>query len=215
MEKLIAFLKIVLLALALTSCVSKPFKITSEPDNVEVFLVSKEDGERKSLGQTPIIKKKKEMSELMDKEMASGSMIQLQFEKDGYTGKDLWIPSTAGGSLGINIEVTMEEGTSSFEHAKNADQIIEKLFFAQNLARTQQFERAVIEIDKLLERFPKLTRALSMKGAILYASSSLKESLEAYEKALELNPELKTALEMSSKIRKQLKMPNRSVAKSN
>jgi tetratricopeptide (TPR) repeat protein len=54
-----------------------------------------------------------------------------------------------------------------------------------------------------------------MKGAILYASSSFRESLEAYEKALELNPELKTALEMSSKIRKQLKMPNRSVATGN
>lgn len=215
MKKIYIFLKLGVLALVFTSCVSKPFKITSEPDNVEVFLVSKEDNEKKSLGQTPIIKTKKEMSELLDKEMASGGMIQLHFEKDGYNEKDFWIPSTAGGNLGINVEVKMEEGVSSFEYAKSADQIIDKLFLAQNLARTQQFERALIEIDKLIEKFPKLTRALSMKGAILYASSSFRESLEAYEKALDLNPELKTALEMSSKIRKQLKMPNRSIAESN
>ena len=54
-----------------------------------------------------------------------------------------------------------------------------------------------------------------MKGAILYASKSYKESLESYEKALELDPSMTTALEMSSKIRKQLKMPNRAVANKN
>ena len=154
MKNLNILLKVLVLCLISTSCVSKPFKITSEPDNVEVFLVSKEDGEKKSLGQTPIIKKKSELSEIMDKEIASGGVIQLHFEKDGYVEKDLWIPSSAGGNLGINVDVTLDKGTSSKEYASTADQIIEKLFLAQNLARTQQFERAVIEIDKLLEKFP-------------------------------------------------------------
>jgi len=192
---------------------SKPFKLTSEPDNVEVYLLVGEEQEKKSLGQTPLIKTKKEIEELIDGDLNAGSTLNLVFEKDGYQNKELWIPSSAGGSLGIDIQVALSEGQSSANETKTADQIVDKLFLAQNFARTQQFERALIEIDGLLKKFPNLSRAFSMKGAILYANSSLKESLESYEKALELNPELKSALQMSAKIRKQLKLPQRSVAK--
>ncbi len=193
-------------------CVSKPFKINSEPDNAEVSILIGEDREKKSLGQTPVIKTKKEIEELLDVDLNSGEVINIVFEKDGYRKKELWIPSVAGGNLGFDIEVSLQQGLSSKDETKTADQIIGKLFLAQNYARTQQFERAVLEIDKLLEDYPTLTRALTMKGAILYANNTLKESLETYEKALSLDPEIKSALEMSSKIRKKLKMPSRSLA---
>lgn len=204
---------VALIFLICSGCVSKPFKLVSEPDNAEAFLLVGEEKEKKSLGQTPVIKTKKEIEELIDADLNSGSTLNIVFQKDGYADKELWIPASAGGNLGVDIEVTLTKGLSSKDEVKTANQIIEKLFLAQNLARTQQFERAVIEIDKLIEKFPTLVRAMTMKGAILYASNSLKESLGSYEKALSLNPDLKTALEMSSKIRKQLKLPQRSVAK--
>lgn len=195
------------------ACASKPFKLTSEPDNAKVYLLVGEEQEKKSIGQTPLIKTKKEIEELIDGDLNAGSTLNLVFEKDGYQTKELWVPSAAGGSLGIDIQVSLLEGPSSSDETKTADQIVDKLFLAQNFARTEQFERALIEIDALLKKFPKLSRAFSMKGAILYANSSFKESLEAYEKALDLNPELKTALEMSAKIRKKLKLPQRDIAK--
>ena len=193
-------------------CVSKPFNITSEPDNAEVSILIGEDREKKSIGQTPVIKTKKEIEELLDADLNSGEVINIVFEKDGYRKKELWIPSVAGGNLGFDIAVSLQKGLSSKDETKTADQIIGKLFLAQNFARRGHFERAVLEIDKLLEDYPTLTRALTMKGAILFANNTLKESLESYEKALSLDPEIKTALEMSSKIRKKLKMPNRSLA---
>lgn len=214
MENLKIFNSVVLCGLILTSgCMSKPFKLTSEPDNAEVYLLVGDDREKKSIGQTPIIKSKKEIEELIDGDLNAGSTLNLVFEKDGYQTKELWVPSSAGGNLGIDIQVSMLEGTSSLQETKVADQIIDRLFLAQNFARTQQFERALVELDQLLKKFPTFSRAFSMKGAILYANSNLKESLESYEKALDLNPELKSALEMSAKIRKQLKLPQRNVAK--
>ena len=41
----------------------------------------------------------------------------------------------------------------------------------------------------------------------------MKESLKWYENALDVNPELKSAVEMSGKIRKNLRLPARSSAR--
>lgn len=199
-------------SLLLNACSTAPFKVVSEPDNAKVFLIVPETNERKSLGITPITKTKDEINELLDNQLPSGGMINLVFEKDGYTNKEVWIPSAAGGDLGIDVSVSLTEGKSSAEEMKVANDIIGKLFLAQSFARTQQFERALIEIDKVLEVFPEFDRALTMKGAVLYGQGSFKTSLEAYEKALELNPELRSALDMSAKIRKRLNMAARDVA---
>lgn len=212
MKKINKILQFTVVSLFLSACSTAPFKVVSEPDNANVFLIVPETNERKPLGLTPITKTKDEINELLDKQLTDGGMINLVFEKDGYSNKEVWIPSAAGGDLGIDVSVTLTEGKSAKEEMKVANDIIGKLFLAQSYARTQQFERALIELDKVLEAFPEFDRALTMKGAVLYGQGSFKTSLEAYEKALEINPELRSALDMSAKIRKRLNMAARDVA---
>jgi len=211
-ENTIKTLQIIIVCLSLGACSTAPFKIKSEPDNIKVFLILPESNEKKSLGVTPITKTKDEINELLGSELPSGGMINLLFEKEGFVKKEVWLPSAAGGDLGVDISVKLSEGVSSQEEMKTANDIINKLFLAQGYARTQQYERALIEIDKVLEVFPEFDRALTMKGAVLYGQGSFKTSLEAYEKALNSNPELRNALDMSAKIRKKLNMSVRDVA---
>ncbi|MCB0421548.1 MAG: tetratricopeptide repeat protein, partial [Bdellovibrionales bacterium] len=82
-----------------------------------------------------------------------------------------------------------------------------QLFLAQKFARMKQFERALIAIDNVLVQHPTFDRALSMKGSIYFAKGEFKESLVWYEKAIDVNPELQGSVEMASKVRKRLNLP--------
>lgn len=197
------------LLLTLSACATAPFKVSSEPDQAKVYLVDSETKEKKELGLTPVLKTAKEIKELMGGNISAGQTLNIYIEKDGYQDKEIWLPASAGGNLGTQINVTLQEGLSSSEKMKTAGDIVDKLFLSQKYAKSQQFERALIEIDKVLETFPEFDRALTMKAAILYGQGSFKESLKWYENALEINPELQHAIDMSAKIRKTLKMPVR------
>lgn len=188
-------------------CSSVPFKVVSEPDQAEVFITDSE-GVEKLLGLTPLTKTKKEMEAFLGKNSA-GELVNFIIKKDGFKRNDILIPLNAGGSLGTQISLTLSETTSSSDELNTAKDIIDQLFRAQQYARTKQLERALIEVDKLLEKFPKFERAMTMKAAILYGQGQFKESLKWYEGAVDVNPQLSSAMQMAGKIRKTLRMPVR------
>ncbi|MGH1467301.1 MAG: tetratricopeptide repeat protein [Bdellovibrionales bacterium] len=211
MEKYIlkSYKKILLGSILMFSfgCSTVPLEVGSEPDQAEVFIVDSK-GVEKSLGLTPLRKTKKEMENYLT-EHSPGELVNFVIKKDGFKKKDIWIPLNAGGSLGTQLNLTLTGTTSSSEELQTARQVIDQLFRSQQYARTEQLERALIEIDKVLEKFPQFERAMTMKAAILYGKGQFKDSLKWYEDALVVNPELKSAVEMAGKIRRTLKMPLR------
>lgn len=185
-------------------------KLTSQPEGAQIYLLNQESGEKKKLGETPFTKTSKELTAELGPLGDSSGFASVLFEKEGFESKLLWIPITAAGSIGVEVQVLLKESVQTKvddENLKTAEGILKKIFLAQQFARTQQFERAFIEIDRVLERFPEFSRALSMKAAIHFAKGELKESLEWYEKALEKDPELSQAVEMAAKIRQGLRLP--------
>ncbi len=196
-------------SLYLTACSSAPFKVISVPDQADVFIVDSKTSEEKLIGKTPLLKKRKELKEILKDQAAPGALVNVIIKKDGYKTKDILLPLNAGGSLGTALNLTLTEGRSSTDEMKTAQQIVEQLFLAQQFARTNQLERAAIEIEKILVKFPKFDRAMTMKAAILYAQGEFKESLKWYENAVDVNPELKNAVKMAGKIRQTLKIPAR------
>lgn len=201
-------LVLALLTLSLGACSSAPLKVVSEPSQAEVYFVDQETKEEKRLGVTPLTKSDKDLAEQLEGQNEPGSLINLVVKKDGYRSKSIWLPTSAGGHLPASLSLKLESSTSSSDEMATASEILDKVFLAQQYAKTKQFERALIEIDKVLESFPKFDRAMTMKAAILYAQNNMKESLQWYENALAVNPELKSAIEMSGKIRKELKLPS-------
>jgi len=199
--------------LSLGSCSSAPFKVTSTPEQAEVFIVNPETKSEKRIGVTPLTKKKKDLIEQLGDQAQAGNLVNIKIKKDGYRSKEIWLPTAAGGHIPTALNLSLESSTSKSDEMQTASDIMEKVFLAQQFAKTKQLERALIEIDKVLEAFPKFDRAMTMKAAILYAQNNMKDSLKWYESALDVNPELKSAIEMSGKIRKSLRLPARSSAR--
>lgn len=209
------FVKIIILPLVflLNNCGSATLKVVSEPEQAEVFIVNKDTKEEISIGQTPLLKKGKELEEQLKGQNSPGGLVNIIVKKDGFKDKDLWVPVNGGGQLGAQLVLKLEPTTSSADELKTAQDLLKKLFLSQQFARSAQLERALIEIDKILEVFPAFDRALSMKAAIYYAKGDFEESLKWYENALAVNPELKTAIDMAGKVRDTLRLPTRVPAK--
>lgn len=210
----VRFLVWIIVSAFLTSCGTTPFKVVSEPELADVFIVNPETKEEKNLGQTPLLKNNKELEEHLKGQNAPGGLVNVVIKKDGFKTKDLWVPINAGGNLGTQLLVKLDPTTSSADELKTAQELLQKLFLSQQFAKTSQLERALIELDKILEVFPKFDRAMSMKAAIHYAKGEFEESLKWYESALAVNPEMKTAIDMAAKVRDTLRIPNRLPAQS-
>lgn len=203
-----------IISLAIFSgCGTTSFKVVSEPDQADVFIIDSASNDPKPIGKTPLLKTSKDLEEVLKGNNAPGGLVNILVKKDGFKDKNIWVPITAAGNLGSQLVLKLDATTSNEDELKTAQEVLEKLFLSQQFARTKQLERALIEIDKVLAIFPKFDRALSMKGAIYYAKGDFQESLKWYENALEINPELKTAVDMSGKVRQTLKMPTRIPAK--
>lgn len=206
---------IVVMGLALLSgCGSKPvvFNVTTEPEEANVFVLNSQSGDKKKIGKSPIEMEEQALKKEVGTLGKAGEFVELIVEKEGFQKKSLWVPLSSSGSLRSQLKVTLKSNENQEKELETAKNILDQLFLAQKFARLKEFERALIEIDKILGQHPQFARALSMKGSIYFAKRDFKSSLEWYDKAIEVDPEFGHAVEMSAKVRKQLKLPPRKPA---
>lgn len=197
----------------LSGCATNTFTVQSTPEKADVFLVNPETGERQNIGKTPLVKKGPEIVEVLGEGTQPGRFLSIEIEKEGFQTKKLFVPSTASGNLGTEIKVTLKSDEKKKIELKSAQEILTQLYLAQRFARKKEFERALIAVDKLLDKYPEFDRGLSMKATIYYAKGEFKESLKWYEKAIEINPEIDTAVQMAAKVRKRLRLPAKAVVR--
>lgn len=189
-----------LLILFITGC-SSAFKVTSEPPDAEVALKVGENAERKIIGKTPLNMPYSEVSKAVGKDLKPGEFITLEVVKPGFVTESLNIPGTRFGTTLTEIQLKLKPDSKTGEDAKSANDILTKLFLAQKFANSQQFERALIELDQLLTQYPKFARALSMKGSIYLVQKRYDESLKWYEEALKADPQMEDTVKLSAKVR--------------
>lgn len=189
-----------------TGC-STQLKVTTLPEKATVYILKPESGEKKKIGETPIDLKDKELKEMFGSFGKPGEFVSVIVEKPEFQTQNLWLPLGASGVIASEINLQLKKDDKKSEEIKTAKQILDKMFLAQNFARTKQFERALIEIDKILQNIPELARALTMKASIYYAMGDFKESLNWYEKAINVEPELTSAVDMAANVRKRLNLP--------
>lgn len=186
-------------------CGSGTLRVVSEPEQAEVFIVTGSETPA-LIGTTPLVKSGKDLQEVLKGQDKPGGLVNVRVKKEGFKTSDFWVPVNAGGTLATNLVLKLEASNGEVEMT-TAKEVVRRLFLAQQFARDNQLERALIEIDKVLEMYPEFDRALTMKAAIYYAKGDFQESLKWYESALAINPELKNAVVMAGKVRETLKMP--------
>ena len=184
--------------LFLSGC-SSVFEVKSDPQQADVFVQDRKSGDKKPIGKTPLALPKTELRRTVG-DVKPGEFITIVVEKQGFIPQSFNVPATGFGAMGTLLDVKLKEGNNERE-ARIAKDILDRLFLAQKFALSQQFERAHMELDKIVEQFPTFTRALSMRASIYYAQKNYAESLRWYEEALKLDPQMDDAVRMAAKVR--------------
>lgn len=181
-------------------CSTTTFNVKSDPIQADVFFKTSKMPEKKPLGKTPLSLPMEELKKSIGPDVLSGEYFTLIVEKQDYVTEALNIPATRFGTVLTEVEVNLKKG-SQVEDIKTAQEMVDRLFLAQKFALTQQYERAHIELDKVLKIYPKFSRALSMRASIYYVQKNYQESLKWYEEALKIDPQMDEAVKMSAKVR--------------
>lgn len=192
--------------LILSSCATPVFTVKSEPPQADVFFQPPGGGEKKQIGKTPLTMPMTELRQILGNDVVSGQYFPITIERQGFVPEVLQIPATKFGTLVTAVDVKLKEGQVEKEQ-KTAKMILDHLFLAQKFALAQQFERAQIELDKILADYPSFARAMSMRASIFFAQKNFNESLKWYEEALKADPTMDDAVKMASKVRVLMKNP--------
>lgn len=197
---------IITIPLLLEACAQPSFNVKSEPSQASVYILN-EKQEKKLLGKTPIAMPNADLKKYTGSGVTSGEYFSVMIEKDGFLPQTLSVPAARFGTLITTLDVKLKQGEAPQE-IRLAKEILDHLFLAQKMANASQFERAQIELDKILQPFPKFSRALSMRGSIYYAQKNYSESIKWYEEALKQEPQLEEAFLMLPKAKAHLSSPN-------
>ncbi len=174
--------------------------VKSEPVEADVYFVNPKTGDKKAVGKTPLNMSMSDVTTAVGPEMVSGEFFTLGVEKPGYITQTLTIPAGQFGTLVTDLRVVLKQGATPKEE-RLAKSVIDRLFLAQRFALSQQYERAQIELDKILVEFPGFARALSMRASIYFAQKNFTEALKFYEEALKSDPQMEDAVKMVAKVK--------------
>lgn len=194
--------------LTLTSalgCAGASFQVKSDPIDAEVFVENPKTGVKKSIGKTPVEVSPSTLKEVAGPEILAGEYFNVIVEKKGFLTQRQSVPSTRFGTLLTSLEVKMKEG-EDVKQAKIAGEILDRLFAAQKFALKKEYERAQIEIDRVIAEYPEFPRALSMRASIYFVQGKFAESIKWYEQALKYDPKMEEAIKMIARA-KQGRVP--------
>ena len=193
-----AFL-IVAVLLTLTGC-SSMFKVVSDPIDAEVAVLIGEKKEKKVIGKTPLEIPTEELDKHIGAALKPGQFFTLEVSKPGFETQSFSLPSTTYGTTVTQLDVKLKSGETQ-NNLATAQDLVKQLFLAQKFALSKQFERSLIELDRILLQYPNFARALSMKGSIYYAQAKYDESLKFYEEALKADPQMDETVRLAAKVR--------------
>lgn len=206
-------LSILSVSIFLSSCASTKFIVKSDPLAADVFILDGKAQERKPLGKTPLEMPVEELMKVISPEATAGEFYTIVVEKQGFETQSFSVPTSKFTTRITSLDVKMKEGQTQKE-IRFAKEIIDHLFLAQKFANTGQFERAHIELDKVIGPVPTFARALSMRASVYFAQKNYAESLKWYEEALKNDPDMEEAVKMTAKVRSLLGLPAASQAAS-
>ncbi|MEY4616890.1 MAG: hypothetical protein RJB66_1850 [Pseudomonadota bacterium] len=187
----------------LSSC-SPTLTVKSEPAGANVFLL-KSNGEKQSLGTTPLVVKVNEIETMAPLTSMTGEMLPLSFEASGFRTTEVLVPPMRTGIIDAGINVQLRPEAAATCNNASADELLRYLHNAQKFANAGVYQAAIDEVNKATEKNPQFIRAYSMKGSIYFVQNRLDESQAMYEKALTIDPNFDEAIKMIAEIKKKKK----------
>lgn len=190
--------------LALLAGCASSLNVRTEPKEATVSIVPAQAGAAlKLVGKTPLSVGMADLKRLYGEELPSGKSLELVIEKRGYVTQHYLVPATPFSTLSTVLDARLKEGPPEDQAAT---EVLAGIFQAQKFGIQGDFDRGIVEVDKILAIYPRFAPALSMKASILFMKKNYNESLGWYEKALAANSGSQETVEMITYIRGLLKL---------
>ncbi len=194
---LFRFGEVLSMTIVMGACSSTTLSLNTVPEQARVIVKPLGSGSVKELGQTPLNISAGDI----EKDYGGSGPLLVEFFKEGYLQKSVLITDMS--SKNINLKVTLDALTGLDDPAEMNSQI-ETLFEAQRLVRVRRYEEALKLVEKIKAKIPTLSSPYELEGGIYYISRRFPESLDAYRKAVKLNPRSVEAVRMRDMLERTL-----------
>jgi tetratricopeptide (TPR) repeat protein len=183
-----------------TGCSHQRISIKTRPENADVYLRANDRSPLIKIGQTPLQVSEAELRSKYGIDSRNNSFCEFVVEKENYASQNIFVPFSSFGQSNAEIIISLKKFSEA--NLKTADKLIQFLLNSQKFAQEGDFDRALKEVDKTIEINANFKWALAMRGAIYYLKKDYSESLNWYQKALEIDPGFEDAISMISLIKK-------------
>lgn len=174
--------------LSLTACISAPktIQIVSDPVGAEVFLLDK-NGTQTKLGETPL-----SINEAQIRGFQS-DFVAFRFQKEGYEVERVYIDMPSRNIEG-NLTVKLKDSTDwtqafvDKKASKYLDDVAGMTAEIQGALAAKDLSKGEAKARAMVNRYPNLAVGWSLLGNVLFIQNRRSEALEAYNRALGIDP---------------------------
>lgn len=110
---------------------------------------------KKLVGKTPLEIPIEEVTAALGAPISPGEFFTVEVSKVGFKPQSFNLPGNRFGTSVAQLDVKLLEGKSDHE-MQTAQDILNRMFLAQKLAVSLQYERALIELDQILTHIEHL-----------------------------------------------------------
>ena len=183
--------------LSTIGCSSTSISLNTVPEQATVRVKPLGSGSAKELGQTPL----NVLASDIEKDFGGSGPILVEFHKEGYQKQAVLVTDLA--AKNINLKVTLDT-LSGLDDPAEMNAQIETLFEAQRLVRVRRYKEAIKLIEQIKTKVPTLSSPHELEAGIFYISRRYREALDAYRKAVKLNPRSVEAVRMRDMLEQTL-----------
>lgn len=177
------------MALVACSSAKNKIQIISTPSKATVSAYSPQTKEFQELGQTPLTLKDEDRAKLMK---GGKEYIALKLTKPGYAVESLIIDTKIRDKIDFIATLNrLEIWTDPSAEASStvANKLATKIQKINKNIFKKKLPNALIQVNSLIDQYPKAPIFYDMKGSILLLMGKNRESIIAYRKSLALQPD--------------------------
>lgn len=174
--------KIVLASLFfLTACAGPRLLVESMPNGANVYVTPLGTSVPKLVGQTPL---HIPLADLNPETWGSGP-VYLEVQKETFMPEKVFVTELS--KVHTELRFTLMPA-SQFKEGRQIDDLVEGIFYAQQLMKDKRYDDALTKLKELEGRAPDVSVIYEMQGAVYLAKNKMGEALVAYRLAVKYNP---------------------------
>lgn len=193
------FFTLLVIGLLNNVVMSEEIAITSNPEEVDIFVKNAQTGQELKIGKTPY----KGDVDALTANVANGSVFMIELRKVGFESYRILFTKAGKSDIAVNVNMEVAKDMSM---TQDFDLLTGDLFDVQRMVRTKDYQSALKKLEMLEKKFPHFSVVYEMRASVFYLMKEFKRSLTFYRKAFATNPKNRDAYRMKMYLEKKFKV---------